>query len=94
MVIAPKLDRRMLAIIASDVVGYSRQMEIDEAGTIARVTSLRREIIEPLLAEHHGRLVKLMGDGALAVFESVVDAVSGRRGRLRRRRGEPSSMAR
>ena len=76
MVIAPKLDRRMLAIIASDVVGYSRQMEIDEAGTIARVTSLRREIIEPLLAEHHGRLVKLMGDGALAVFESVVDAVA------------------
>jgi TolB-like protein/class 3 adenylate cyclase/Tfp pilus assembly protein PilF len=66
----------MLAILAADVVGYSRQMEADEAGTIARVTALRREVLEPALAAHRGRLVKLMGDGALAVFESVVDAVA------------------
>ena len=76
MVTATRLDRRMLAIIATDVVGYSRQMELDEAGTIARVTSIHREVLEPQLAEHHGRLVKLMGDGALAVFDSVVDAVA------------------
>jgi TolB-like protein/class 3 adenylate cyclase len=71
-----QLERRMLAILAADVVGYSRQMEADEAGTIARVTAARLEVIEPLLSQHRGRLVKLMGDGALAVFESVVDAVA------------------
>ena len=70
------LDRRVLAIMATDVVGYSRQMEADEAGTIARVTTARAEVIEPLLARHHGQLVKLIGDGTLSVFDSVVDAVA------------------
>src|SRR5215213_9681386 len=72
----PRLERRMLAIMATDVVGFSRQMEHDEAGTIARVNAARAEIIEPLLTRHHGRLIKLMGDGTLSVFDSVVDAVS------------------
>ena len=62
---ASALDRRVLAIIATDVVGYSRQMEADEAGTIARVTTARAEVIEPLLARHRGQLVKLIGDGTL-----------------------------
>jgi pentatricopeptide repeat protein len=70
------LDRRVLAIMATDVVGYSRQMEADEAGTIARVTALRAAVLDPLLARHHGRLVKLIGDGTLSVFDSVVDAVA------------------
>ncbi|MFL5338321.1 MAG: adenylate/guanylate cyclase domain-containing protein [Geminicoccaceae bacterium] len=62
--------------MATDVVGFSRQMELDEAGTLARVTAARVEVIEPLLTRHHGRLIKLMGDGTLSVFDSVVDAVS------------------
>ena len=71
-----QLDRRTLAVLAADVVGYSRLMEADEPGTIARLKAVRAEVVDPLIAEHHGRLVKLMGDGALVVFESVVDAVS------------------
>ena len=74
-----QLDRRMLAVLAADVVGYSRLMEADEPGTIARLKTVRAEIADPLIARHHGRLVKLMGDGALVVFES------GRRGHLRGR---------
>jgi class 3 adenylate cyclase len=73
---AAPLERRVLAIMATDVVGYSRQMEADENGTIQRVTGARAEIIEPLLERHHGRLVKLIGDGTLSLFESVVDAVT------------------
>ena len=70
------LDRRLLAILAADVVGYSRLMEADEPGTIARLKAIRTELAEPLVAEHHGGIVKLMGDGVLVVFESVVDAVA------------------
>jgi class 3 adenylate cyclase len=70
------LERRLLAIVAADVVGYSRMMEADEPGTIARLQAVRAELIDPLIARHHGRIVKLMGDGALLVFESVVDAVA------------------
>ena len=73
---APHLDRRMLAIMATDVVGFSRQMEQDEIGTLARVTAARVEILEPLLERHRGRLIKLMGDGTLSIFDSVVDAVN------------------
>ena len=58
-----------------DVVGYSRLMAVDEAGTHARLKALRKDFIEPEIAEHHGRVVKLMGDGALVEFASVVDAV-------------------
>jgi TolB-like protein/class 3 adenylate cyclase/tetratricopeptide (TPR) repeat protein len=72
----PDLDRKMLAILVADVVGYSRMMEADEAGTIARLTSIRAELIDPAIAKHHGRIVKLLGDGVLVTFESVVDAVA------------------
>ena len=70
------VERRLAAILAADVVGYSHLVEMDEAGTLAALKALRREVIDPLLAEHHGRIVKLMGDGALAEFGSVVDAVA------------------
>jgi adenylate cyclase len=69
------VERKLAAILAADVVGYSRLMETDEAGTHARLKALRKEYIEPRIAEHHGRLVKLTGDGALVEFGSVVDAV-------------------
>ena len=67
--------RRLAAILAADVVGYSRLMAADEAGTLAALKAHRKEFIEPKIAEHHGRIVKLMGDGALVEFGSVVDAV-------------------
>ena len=73
---ASRLERRMLAIMATDVVGFSRQMEQDEVGTLARVTAARVEILQPLLERHRGRLIKLMGDGTLSIFDSVVDAVN------------------
>ena len=60
------------AILAADIVGYSRLVEHDEAGTLSALKGLRREVIDPLLAEHQGRIVKLMGDGALVEFGSVV----------------------
>jgi TolB-like protein/class 3 adenylate cyclase len=67
--------RRLAAILAADVVGYSRMVRADEAGTIAALKALRSALIDPCLAEHRGRIVKLMGDGLLAEFPSVVDAV-------------------
>src|SRR4051812_36223296 len=70
-----RVERRMAAILAADVVGYSALMERDEDRTLARLKAHRREFIEPLIAEHQGRVVKLMGDGALVEFASVVDAV-------------------
>jgi len=72
----PRVQRRLAAILAADVVGYSRLMESDEAGTLTRLKSLRREIVDPAIAEHSGRMVKLMGDGALVEFASAVDAVT------------------
>ncbi len=69
-------ERRLAAIMAADIVGYSRLVEQDEAGTLAAIKDLRREVIDPLLAERHGRIVKLMGDGAIVEFGSVVDAVA------------------
>ena len=69
-------DRRLAAILAADVVGFSRLIEADEAGTLEAVRAMRREVIEPLLAEHRGRVVKLMGDGVLVEFASVVSAVA------------------
>ena len=56
------VERRLAAILATDVVGYSRLVEKDEAGTLSTLKALRREVIDPLLTEHHGRIVKLMGD--------------------------------
>ena len=73
---AARVDRRLAAILAADVVGYSRLIERDEAGTLERLKAHRKALIEPLIAEHQGRVVKLMGDGALCEFGSVVDAVA------------------
>ena len=70
------MERRLAAILAADVVGYTRLMGADEAGTLARLKALRGEVIDPEIAAHNGRLVKLMGDGALVEFASVVDAVA------------------
>ena len=70
-----RVQRRLAAILAVDVVGYSRLMGDDEAGTLAALKAHRREFITPKTAEHGGRIVKLMGDGALVEFASVVDAV-------------------
>jgi adenylate cyclase len=67
--------RRLAAILAADVVGYSRLMGIDEEGTLASLKSHRRELIDPLITQHQGRIVKTMGDGLLIEFASIVDAV-------------------
>lgn len=69
------MDRKLAAILAADVVGYSRMMETDEQGTFERLRAGRKELFEPEIALHHGRIFKLMGDGLLAEFGSVVDAV-------------------
>jgi class 3 adenylate cyclase len=69
------MERRLAAILIADVVGYSRLIQADEEGTIAALKALRVDFIDPKIAEHHGRIVKLMGDGMLAEFGSIVDAV-------------------
>jgi len=70
------VERRLAAILAADVVGYARLVGEDEAGTLAALKALRRDFIEPLIATHKGRVVKLMGDGFLIEFASAVDAVN------------------
>jgi class 3 adenylate cyclase/pimeloyl-ACP methyl ester carboxylesterase len=67
--------RRLAAILAADVVGYSRLMSVDEMGTLTSLKAHRRELIDPAITGHHGRIVKTTGDGALVEFGSVVDAV-------------------
>jgi adenylate cyclase len=67
--------RRLAAILAADVAGYSRLIEADEEGTLGRLKALRAEIIDPKIAGHKGRIVKTTGDGLLVEFASVVDAV-------------------
>src|SRR5262250_117327 len=67
--------RRLAAILAADVVGYSRLMERDEAGTLAALKSRRKEVFEPLVARHRGRVFKVAGDGVLVEFASAVNAV-------------------
>ena len=69
------MERKLAAILAADVVGYSRLMGEDEAGTLERLNCLRRELVQPKITERKGRIVKLMGDGLLAEFPSVVEAV-------------------
>src|SRR3990170_2411038 len=69
------MERKLAAILAADVVGYSSLMERDEAGTFERLTAGRKELFEPEIEKRHGRIFKLMGDGLLAEFGSVVDAV-------------------
>ena len=70
------MERRLAAIVAADVVGYSRLIRADEEGTLTALRTLREELIEPKIKQHHGRIVKLMGDGILIEFSSVVDAVA------------------
>lgn len=70
------VQRRLVAILVADVVGYSRLMEMDEEGTLTALQQRREELIDPSIAEWRGRIVKLMGDGVLAEFASVVDAVA------------------
>ena len=70
------MERRLTAILAADVVGYSRLMGNDEAGTLAQLKEIRQAVIDAKIAEHRGRIVKLTGDGVLAEFPSVVNAVS------------------
>lgn len=69
------MERKLAAILCADVVGYSTMMEQDEQGTFERLSTRRRELFEPEIARHHGRIFKLLGDGLLAEFASVVDAV-------------------
>jgi adenylate cyclase len=70
-----RIQRRLAAILAADVVGYSRLMEADEEGTLARMKMLRNDVIDPKIAEYSGRIFKTTGDGILAEFPSAVDAV-------------------
>src|SRR5579872_3104064 len=88
-----RLERRLAAILAADVVGYSRLMAADEEGTLARLNTRRREFLEPKIAQHHGRIVKRMGDGILSEFGSMVDAarcaIETQQGMAKRNEGLP-----
>ncbi len=68
------MERKLTAILAADVVGYSRLMGEDEAGTLAALKAHRKELIDPTIAKHHGPIIKLMGDGTLMKFASIVNA--------------------
>ena len=70
-----RAQRRLAAVLAADVVGYSRLMEQDEAGTLALLKSRRKAVLEPLVAKHQGRIFKITGDGVLVEFGSAVNAV-------------------
>jgi adenylate cyclase len=70
-----RAERRLTAILAADVAGYSRLMGTDEEGTLARLKAHRRELLDPKISEHRGRIVKTTGDGMLVEFASVVDAL-------------------
>src|ERR1700731_2200055 len=71
----PRVERRLAAIFAADVAGYSRLIEADEEGTLGRLKALRADLIDPKIAGHRGRIVKTTGDGLLVEFASVVDAL-------------------
>src|SRR5712671_1579678 len=68
------MERRLAAVLAADVAGYSRLMGRDEEGTLAQLKSLRKALVDPAIAEHRGRIVKTTGDGMLVEFASAVDA--------------------
>jgi len=70
-----RVERRLTAILAADVVGYSRLMGADEEGTLAALKMHRREVVDPKIKEHRGRIVKTTGDGLLVEFANVVDAM-------------------
>ena len=71
-----RVERRLAALLAADVAGYSRLMEADELGTLQALKAHRREILDPAIAAHRGRIVKTTGDGLLAEFASAVDALT------------------
>jgi adenylate cyclase len=71
-----RVERRLAAILAADIAGYSRLMGVDEVGTLAALKAHRREAVDPAIAQHHGRIVKTTGDGMLVEFASAVDAVT------------------
>ena len=70
-----RVERRLAAILAADVAGYSRLMAADEEGTLAQLKAHRKDVIDPKITEHRGRIVKTTGDGMLVEFASVVDAI-------------------
>ena len=89
-----ELERRLAAILAADVVGYSRLMEADERGTLARLRTHRIELIDPAIDKNNGRIIKTTGDGMLVEFSSVADAVRCAlevQERMRRRNADRSS---
>ena len=94
---AHKPDRRLAAIVAADVVGYSRLMEVDEAGTVARLKTVQLELTDPAIAKCKGRIIKTMGDGMLIEFQSVTEAlrcaVDFQERMARRNRDMPASRA-
>src|SRR4051812_47410283 len=71
-----RVRRRLAAIVIADVVGYTRLMELDDGGTLAALRERRKTILDPLISEYEGRIVKLMGDGVLVEFASATDAVA------------------
>jgi class 3 adenylate cyclase len=89
-----RVERKLVAILAADVAGYSRLVGLDEEGTLARLKTLRREVIDPEIASHRGRIVKTTGDGLLIEFASVVDAVLRGRGATGLRRARNGTAAR
>jgi len=91
------MERRLAAVMAADMAGYSRLMEMDEQGTLSRLRTHRIELIDPSIAKHHGRIIKSTGDGLLAEFPSVVDAVASAveiQTRMRRRNADVACEAR
>src|SRR3954464_5961214 len=72
-----RVERRLAAVLAADVAGYSRLMGADEEGTLARLKTLRKTLVDPAIAAHRGRIVKTTGDGILVEFASAVDAARG-----------------
>src|SRR5437868_11869383 len=89
------MERRLTAILAADVVGYSRLMGANESGTLAALDTLRSDFVDPKIIEHQGRIVKVTGDGMLVEFPSVVNAVACatelQRGIRKRNAGVPRS---
>jgi adenylate cyclase len=71
-----RVEHRFTVIMCADAIGYSRLMGIDEEGTLAALNAIRRDVVDPTIAAHRGRIVRAMGDGLLVEFNSVVDAVS------------------
>ncbi len=92
---ADLIERKLAAILAADVSGYSRMMEVDESGTLARLKAHIGEVVRPRITAHRGHIVKTTGDGLLAEFASVVEAVESaveiQRSMAERNTGEPEN---